>query len=62
MAASSILHNFVISDKKSAEKFIDALDAASAEPDWKASAPVKKPLRDPEAIRTVLEKWKATHE
>lgn len=62
MATSSILHNFVITDKEAAERFVEALEAASAEPDWKTSAPVKKPLRDPEAIRTLFEKWKAANE
>lgn len=58
MPTSSIFHNFVITDKEAAERFIEALEAASAEPEWKPSKPIKEPLTDPEAIRALLEKRK----
>ena len=56
MATSSIFTNIVISDPEKAEKFIDALEAASLDPEWKPAVPVKPPLTDIEAIRRLMAK------
>ena len=56
MATSSIFTNIVISDPKKAEKFIDALEASSLDPEWKPTTPVKPPLTDIEAIRRLMAK------
>ncbi len=56
MATSSIFTNIVISDPKKAEKFIDALEASSRDPEWKPTTPVKPPLTDIEAIRRLMAK------
>ncbi|MCD8073871.1 MAG: hypothetical protein LUF27_02335 [Lachnospiraceae bacterium] len=54
MATSSILTNFTISDKKTAEKFAEALECASKQPKWQPSEPVEPLERDPEAIRAIF--------
>ncbi len=56
MATSSIFTNIVISDPKKAEKFIDALEASSLDPEWKPTTHVKPPLTDIEAIRRLMAK------
>ncbi len=56
MATSSILTNFTITEKNAADRFAEALDAASRQPSRKPTAPVNKPLRDPEAIRALMAK------
>ncbi len=56
MATSSILTNFTITEKNAADRFAEVLDAASRQPSRKPTAPVNKPLRDPEAIRALVEK------
>ncbi len=56
MATSSILTNFTITDKNAAERFADALEAASQTPLKKSSAPTAKQLRSPEAIKELLAK------
>jgi hypothetical protein len=58
MATSSIFHNFTINDKHNAERFVDALDAASKQPSRVPTVVEKKPLRDPVAIRSLMEKRK----
>lgn len=56
MATSSIFTNFTITDKKTAAAFVEALDAASKEPEWKPRAPIKAHVTDPDEIRALLEK------
>lgn len=56
MATSSIFTNVVINDPKKAEKFIDALEASSRNPEWKPTTPVKPPLTDVNAIRKLMAK------
>lgn len=56
MATSSIFTNIVINDPKKAEKFIDALETSSRDPEWKPTTPVKPPLTDTEAIRKLMAK------
>lgn len=51
MATSSIFTSFNISDRKTAEKFVSALDASAHDPERKPTAPVSAPVTDPEAIR-----------
>lgn len=58
MATSSILTNFTISDKNTAQAFVEALDAASREPEWKPKAPIKAPVTDHDAIKALLAKRK----
>ena len=56
MATSSITHNFVIKDVKSAERFIEALD----------KPPIQKTEMNVESVsgidnvRLLVEKWKAS--
>lgn len=56
MATSSIFTNIVISDPKKAERFIDALEVSSLDPEWKPTTPVNPPLTDIEAIRRLMAK------
>lgn len=56
MATSSIFTNIVIRDPKKAEKFIDALEASSLDPEWEPTTPVNPPLTDIEAIRRLMAK------
>lgn len=56
MATSSIFTNIVINDPQKAEKFIDALEASSRDPEWKPAILVKPPLTDTEAIRKLMAK------
>ncbi len=58
MATSSIFTNFTIADKKSADRFLDALDKAAQQKPWKSSFKVKPLMRDPEVIKAMLEKKK----
>jgi len=58
MATSSILTNFTITEKSAADRFADVLDAVSKQPSRKPTAPVNKPLRDPDAIRALMAKRK----
>ena len=61
MATSSILTNFTITEKNAAERFADALEAASKQPTRKPTAPVNKPLREPDAIRALMAKRKENY-
>ncbi len=56
MATSSIFTNFTITDEKTAERFLDALDKAAEQPAWKPRIPYKPPIRDPEVIRAKMAK------
>lgn len=58
MATSSIFANFNITDKKTAEAFVAALDASAHDPKREPAAPVKSPLTDHAAIRAFLAKRK----
>ncbi len=58
MATSSILTNFTITEKKAAERFVNALEEASKLPSIKPSDTPVKYLRAPEAIRKLLAKDK----
>ncbi len=58
MATSSIFANFNITDKKTAEAFVAALDASAHDPKRKPVAPVDPPLTDHAAIRAFLAKRK----
>ena len=61
MATSSIFTNVKITDKKSAEMFISALEKASKSPKRVTTADVNAPLRDKEAIRTLFTKRLGTN-
>lgn len=56
MATSSIFYNIEIRDPEKIEKFIEALEASSRDPEWKPKTPVKPPLTDIEAIRKLMTK------
>ncbi len=56
MATSSIFTNVKITDRKSAERFVEALEAASKIPPRVPTTDVKPPLRDKEAIRAMFAK------
>lgn len=56
MATSSIFTNVKITDKKSAEMFISALEKASKAPKRVPTTEVGEPLRDKEAIRALFAK------
>ena len=56
MATSSIFTNVKITDKKSAEMFISALEKASEAPKRVPTTKVNAPLRDKEAIRALFSK------
>ncbi len=58
MATSSIFANFNITDKKTAEAFVAALDASAHDPRRKPVGPVKPPLTDHAAIKAFLAKRK----
>lgn len=59
MAISSILHNFIITDEDAAKRLLDALDAASKDPEWKPDTSIKiNYLRDTKAIKALLAKRK----
>lgn len=58
MATSSIFANFNITDKKTAEAYVAALDASTHDPKRKPVAPVKPPLTDHAAIKEFLAKRK----
>ncbi len=58
MATSSIFTNFNITDKKTAEAFVTALDASAHDPKRKPVASVKPPLTDHAAIKAFLAKRK----
>ena len=53
MATSSIFHNFTITDKKEAERFVEVLDKAAHQPKWKPQSEVAPLVRDPERIRAI---------
>ena len=56
MATSSIFTNIKITDKKSAEKFVEALEAASKVPKRVPTTQVDPPLRDKKAIKAMFAK------
>lgn len=58
MATSSIFADFHITDQKSAEAFVDALDASAHDPKRMPVAPVKPPLTDHNEIRAFFAKRK----
>ncbi|MCD8371575.1 MAG: hypothetical protein LUC94_14865 [Clostridiales bacterium] len=62
MATSSIFHNFTITDEKSAECFVDALDKAAQQPAWKSKLGYKPPVRDPEVLRAMMARRNEKHE
>lgn len=62
MATSSIFANFSISDRRTAEAFVTALDASANDPKREPVAPVDPPLTDHAAIRAFLDKRKGTGE
>ncbi len=53
MAASSIFANVIISGNENVERFADALEASSREPEWKPSKPVRI-LENADEIRRFL--------
>nr|WP_034909143.1 hypothetical protein [[Eubacterium] cellulosolvens] len=54
MATSSIFHNFVLTDKESIEKFLDALEKPKfQEPDVKCTT-----VTGIEEVKKLTEKWK----
>lgn len=56
MATSSIFANFDIKDKKTAKRFVDALESSAHAPAWKPVTPVKPPLTDKEEIKALWTK------
>jgi len=46
----------MINDKRNAKRFVEALDAVSKQPSREPTVVEKKPLRDPAAIRALMEK------
>jgi hypothetical protein len=58
MATSSIFANFDITDKKTAEAFVAALDASAHDPVREPSIPVKPPMTDHDEIRALMAKRK----
>lgn len=54
MATSSIFANFNITDERTAEAFVAALDASAHDPKREPVAPVNPPLTDHAAIRAFL--------
>ena len=56
MATSSIFANVKITDRKSAEMFVDALEKASKLPKRVPTSKVNPPLKDKEAIRALIKK------
>lgn len=56
MPVSSIFTNIVIDTPKKAERFIQALEESSQDPEWKPSSPVKQPLTDPDKISQLMAK------
>lgn len=56
MATSSIFANFDIEDKKTAERFAEALEESAHDPVWEPVAPIAPPLTDQDAIRALLAK------
>lgn len=61
MATSSIFHNFTITDPAAAERFLDALDKAAAQPPWKPQTDVARLVQDPEEIRAIALRALAAH-
>ncbi|MBP0959721.1 MAG: hypothetical protein J5992_06325 [Oscillospiraceae bacterium] len=51
MATSSIFANFNITDNKTAEAFVAALEASEKDVKRRPTSPVNPPMTDPEAIR-----------
>ena len=62
MATSSIFANFNISDRKTAEAFVAALDASANDPKRKPDISLAPPLTDHAGIRAFLDKRKDTDE
>ncbi len=56
MATSSILTNIKITDKKSAERFVSALDAADKVSHRVPTTRVNPPLKDKKAISVLMAK------
>lgn len=57
MATSSITHNFVISDPKSVERFVEAIDEADRDRTPKQTLPGRE-LTDPQEILNLMAKRK----
>lgn len=57
MATSSITHNFIISDPKSVERFIKAIDEADHDRTPKQKLPGRQ-LTDPQEILSLMSKRK----
>lgn len=62
MATSSIFASFDISDRRTAEAFVTALDASANDPKREPVASLEPPLTDHAAIRAFLDKRKCTNE
>lgn len=56
MATSSIFASFDIRDKKTANAFVNALEASVNETAWKPVAPIKPPLTDKGEIMALWKK------
>jgi hypothetical protein len=56
MATSSILADFTIKDRKTAEAFVKAYEAASKEPEFKPTINIGASITDPERLRAILAK------
>lgn len=57
MATSSIFHNVVIKDRKSAERFIEALDKARIIPEKAPTDEINAVVLEEDSIRTFLADW-----
>ena len=55
MATSSIFADFTIRDQKTAEAFVDALDKAAEQPEFKPTHSYRK-VTDPDEIRALLDR------
>lgn len=60
MAASSVTHNFVISDSKSVKRFVTAIDEADRDRTPKQALPGRQ-LTDPQEILNLMSKRKKKH-
>lgn len=61
MAASSVTHNFVITDKKSAERFVKALEESERDRTPRPILPVRE-LTDPKEIKELVSKMLKHHD
>ena len=54
MATSSILTDFIIKDRKTAEAFVKAYETASREPEFEPTINVGKSITDPNRLKAIL--------